>query len=67
MEELNVILRQKNKGALSISPYTLPGNVDAIRLLYIGLAQTDLTAREYGIPTYLHPSYSQSTNSMLFV
>ncbi|EER22999.1 hypothetical protein D8B26_004292 [Coccidioides posadasii str. Silveira] len=58
MDELTVALRQKNKGALSISPYTLSGNIDAIRLLYMGLAQADLTPREYGAPTYLHPSYS---------
>lgn len=66
MEELNAILRQKNKGALSISPYTLPGNIDALRLLYIGLAQTDLTAREYGIPSYLHPSHSQFSFLLFF-
>ena len=58
MDELNAALREKNKGALSISPSTLPGNIDSIRLLYMGLAQTDLTAREYGTPTYLHPSHS---------
>ncbi|EEP77420.1 predicted protein [Uncinocarpus reesii 1704] len=62
MDDLNVALRQKNKGALSISPYTLPGNIDAIRLLYIGLVQADLTAREYGTPTFLHPSYIGSVS-----
>ncbi len=57
LDELDASLKEKNKGALTISPYTLPGSIDAIRLLYIGLTTLDLTAREYGTPTYLHPNF----------
>jgi hypothetical protein len=60
LDELEDALRQKTKGSLYILPYTLPGSIDAIRLLYIGLTQLDLTSREYGTPTYLHPKLSES-------
>ena len=60
LDELGVELKRKNKGGLSVSPYTLPGSIDAIRLLYTGLTQLDLTPREYGTPTYLHPNFSES-------
>lgn len=60
LDELEDALRQKTKGSLYILPYTLPGSIDAIRLLYIGLTQLDLTSREHGTPTYLHPNFSES-------
>jgi len=64
LDELDASLKEKNKGALSISPYTLPGSIDAIRLLYIGLTTLDLTAREYGTPTYLHPNFRKLESSL---
>jgi hypothetical protein len=59
LDELAAALKQKNKGGLAISPYTLPGSIDAIRLSYVGLTQLEPTAREYGTPAYLHPNFSE--------
>jgi hypothetical protein len=67
LDEFDASLKQKNKGALSISPYTLPGSIDAVRLLYIGLTTLDLTAREYGTPIYLHPNFSKPESPFDFV
>jgi hypothetical protein len=61
LTDLETSLASKNKGGLSIRPYTLPGNIDAIQLVYVGLTQLELTPRELGTPSYLHPSFGKPT------
>jgi hypothetical protein len=65
LTELRNMIRTRNKGALSIRPYTAPGNIDCIRLFYLGMTQLELTARELGTPTYLHPSFSMSCSPIV--
>lgn len=59
IRELEQALKVKNKGSLSIRPYTTAGSIDAIRLLYVGMTQNELTGRELGTPTYLHPNFGE--------
>jgi hypothetical protein len=54
---LQTALAVKNKGSVSIRPYTATGYIDAVKLIYVGMTQSELTARELGTPTYLHPSF----------
>jgi hypothetical protein len=60
LTELENMLKTRNKGALSIRPYTATGNIDCIGLFYLGMTQLELTARELGTPIDLHPSFSMS-------
>jgi hypothetical protein len=55
-------LAARNKGSLSLRPYTSKGGVDAVQLLYAGMTQVELTSRELGTPSYLHPAFSLSTH-----
>jgi len=57
--QLQTSLAAKNKGSLSIRPYTTTGSIDAVKLLYVGMTQRELTNRELGLPTYLHPSFRE--------
>lgn len=50
-------LKRRNKGCLGVLPYTAAEGVDAIQLVYIGLAQSELTPSVLGAPTYLHPGF----------
>lgn len=54
--QLEQSLTVKTKGSLAIRPYTLPGNIDAVLLMYTGMARAELTQREIPTPTYLHPA-----------
>ncbi|KAL4953862.1 hypothetical protein BDW69DRAFT_149006 [Aspergillus filifer] len=54
-DELEEILRIKNKGSLLVQPYTLPGQIDAVRLLYSSMTADELTARETGSVVPVHP------------
>jgi hypothetical protein len=38
-------------------PYTAAGSIDAVQTIYVGMTQPELTSRELGTPTYLHPSF----------
>jgi hypothetical protein len=57
LTQLQTTLTTQNKGSISIRPYTAAGYVDAVKLVYIGMTQIELTARELGIPTYSHTSF----------
>jgi hypothetical protein len=57
LNTLQSTLAIKNKGSLSIRPYTAAGGIDAVRLFYVGLTQMQLTPREIRAPIYLHPSF----------
>jgi hypothetical protein len=57
LTELQTVLAPKNKGSLSIRPYTAAGSIDAMQLVYVGMTLFELTARELGTPTYIHPSF----------
>ena len=57
---LETSLVTKNKGSLSVRPYTAAGTIDAIQLYYVGMIQAEMTARELGTPTYPHPSFRRS-------
>jgi hypothetical protein len=58
LEQLQTILATRNKGSVSVRPYTAPGSIDAVKLVYVGMTTLELTSRELGTPTYLHPSFS---------
>lgn len=58
---LESVLAVKNKGSLSIRPYTASSNIDAVRLFYVGLTQAQLTPREIRPPVFLHPTFHAST------
>ncbi|KAH8589023.1 hypothetical protein B0O99DRAFT_582254 [Bisporella sp. PMI_857] len=58
LTELQNKLKISNKGALSIRPYTAAGNIDCLRLFYLGMTQLELTARELSTPVYLHPIFN---------
>jgi hypothetical protein len=60
MDQLELALAAKNKGKLSLRPYTSANQIDAVQLLYIGLTATQLTTREIPTPTYIHPSHGRS-------
>jgi hypothetical protein len=63
--QLQRSLAAKNKGSLSIRPYTITGKIDAIQLLYVGMTQLELTSRELGTPIYLHPTFRRIYTSKL--
>jgi Tetratricopeptide repeat len=57
LTQMTTSLTSKTKGSLSIRPHTAPGGIDAVRLYYIGMTTLELTDREYGTLTFLHPSF----------
>ncbi|KAF2753216.1 hypothetical protein EJ05DRAFT_515049 [Pseudovirgaria hyperparasitica] len=57
LARLHFVLSKKSKGSLALRPYTATGNVDAVKLFFVGLKQTELTEREVPPPFYLHPSF----------
>jgi hypothetical protein len=57
LDQLQTTLAAKNMGSMSIRPYTANKYTDAVQLVYIGMTQLELTDRELGTPTYLHPSF----------
>jgi hypothetical protein len=57
LTQLTTSLASKTKGSLTIRPYTAPGGIDAVRLLYVGMTILELTDRELGTLTFLHPSF----------
>lgn len=59
LDTLSVSLAGKNKGSLSLRPYTTADGIDAIQLLYVGMIQAELTDREIGRPRYLHTTFSE--------
>ena len=63
---LETSLAARNKGSLSLRPYTSTGGIDAVQLLYAGMTQIELTSRELGTPIYLHPSFSWSAHPDYF-
>jgi len=50
----------RDKGRITIQPYTSTGYIDAVKLLYVGMTMFELTPRERGTPTYLHSSFRKS-------
>jgi hypothetical protein len=56
LDELEQIIKIKNKGSLLVQPYTLPGQIDAVRLLYNAMTADELTARETGPVVPVHPN-----------
>ena len=68
LTSVETALTAKNRGKASIRAYTDALKVDMVQLVYIGLTQAQLTARELGTPTYVHPSHSKaSTLSILHI
>lgn len=56
--QLQTAMVVKNKGSLSVRPYTSVGSIDAVQLLYIGMTVSELTSREVGLPTFMHQTFS---------
>ncbi|KAL2812474.1 hypothetical protein BJX63DRAFT_241868 [Aspergillus granulosus] len=56
LNELEQMIKVKNKGSLLVQPYTLPGQIDAVRLLYNAMTANELTARETGTVVPVHPN-----------
>jgi hypothetical protein len=67
LRELQINLGSQRKGSLSILPQTLTGNIDAVQLAYIGMTTLQLTARELGTPTYLHPGFGELSPLLSYV
>ncbi|KAL3444658.1 hypothetical protein BJX65DRAFT_169482 [Aspergillus insuetus] len=61
LDELEQIIKIKNKGSLLVQPYTLPGQIDAVRLLYNAMTADELTARETGPVVPVHPNLANMT------
>jgi hypothetical protein len=59
LKEFETTLKRKNRGSISIKPFTGEGGIDAVQLVYIGLTQLELTSRELGTPVYLHSSFGK--------
>jgi hypothetical protein len=57
LTQMMTSLASKTKGSLTIRPYTAPGSIDAVRLYYVGMTTLELTDRELGTLTFLHPSF----------
>ena len=57
LTQLETTLAIKNKGSVSIRPYTAAGYIDAVQLVYVGMTLLQLTSRELGTATYLHTSF----------
>lgn len=57
LTQLQTTLAVRNKGSISIRPFTTARGLDAVQTIYSGMLQIELTARELGTPTYSHPSF----------
>jgi hypothetical protein len=55
--QLQSTLTVRNKGSISIRPYTTATSIDAVQTVYVGMTQLELTARELGTPTYIHSTF----------
>ncbi|KAK6331296.1 hypothetical protein TWF730_004382 [Orbilia blumenaviensis] len=65
--ELRNTLLVRNKGSFVIKPYTAVGNIDAVRIEFVGMTTQELTARELGVHPDQHPSFSgYFVNSLLY-
>ncbi|EWC43849.1 hypothetical protein DRE_07293 [Drechslerella stenobrocha 248] len=65
--ELRNTLLVRNKGSFVIKPYTTVGNIDAVRIEFVGMSTQELTPRELGVHPDQHPSFSgYFVNSMLY-
>ncbi|KAH6619374.1 hypothetical protein B0J18DRAFT_445646 [Chaetomium sp. MPI-SDFR-AT-0129] len=59
LDHLEQNLAIRNKGSLSVRPYTLAGGIDAVLLLRVGMTANELTPQELQAPTYLHTVHAQ--------
>lgn len=67
LTQLQATLAVRNKGSISIRPYTTARGLDSVQTVYVGMIQLELTTRELGTPTYSHPSFSAiATNTLKF-
>jgi hypothetical protein len=57
LSQLQTTIATRNRGSISVKPYTAPGSIDAVLLVYVGMTQFELTARELGTPAYQHASF----------
>ncbi|KAL4913753.1 hypothetical protein BDW62DRAFT_157728 [Aspergillus aurantiobrunneus] len=64
LSELEQVLKIRNRGSLLIQPYTLPGQIDAVRLLYNAMTANKLTARETGPVIPVHPNLAETGTSI---
>ncbi|KAK6515970.1 hypothetical protein TWF281_004560 [Arthrobotrys megalospora] len=65
--ELRNTLLVRNKGSFVIKPYTAVGNIDAVRIEFVGMTTQELTPRELGVHPDQHPSFSgYFVNSLLY-
>ncbi|KAK6518796.1 hypothetical protein TWF506_005931 [Arthrobotrys conoides] len=65
--ELRNTLLIRNKGSFVIKPYTAVGNIDAVRIEFVGMTTQELTPRELGVHPDQHPSFSgYFVNSLLY-
>ncbi|KAK6503882.1 hypothetical protein TWF481_008883 [Arthrobotrys musiformis] len=65
--ELRNTLLVRNKGSFVIKPYTAVGNIDAVRIEFVGMSTQELTPRELGVHPDQHPSFSgYFVNSLLY-
>ncbi|KAF3159369.1 hypothetical protein TWF788_003778 [Orbilia oligospora] len=65
--ELRNTLLVRNKGSFVIKPYTAVGNIDAVRIEFVGMTTQELTPRELGVHPDQHPSFSgYFVNSVLY-
>jgi tetratricopeptide (TPR) repeat protein len=59
LQSLAIALAPRNKGRIRVQAYTSTDSVDAVRLIYVGMTNLELTVRELPVPTYLHESHSE--------
>ncbi|KAK6342326.1 hypothetical protein TWF718_007729 [Orbilia javanica] len=65
--ELRNELLIRNKGSFVIKPYTAVGNIDCVRIEFVGMSTQELTQRELGVHPDQHPSFSgYFVNSLLY-
>ncbi|KAF3904437.1 hypothetical protein ABW21_db0208875 [Orbilia brochopaga] len=65
--ELRNTLLVRNKGSFVIKPYTAVGNIDAVRIEFVGMTTQELTPRELGVHPDQHPSFAgYFVNSLLY-
>lgn len=59
LQSLGFDLAPRNKGRLKVKPYKSTHSIKAVRLVYVGMTNLELTSRELSTPTYLHESQSE--------
>ena len=62
--QLHDVLAERNKGSISIRPYTSPANIDSVVMVYVKIKENSLTERELSTVEELHPSFRKGLISV---